>query len=486
MTAAGLRRWRALGVGVLAAALPLTACSGVLDGYDLAPNGLTRDEDMFRRDLAFEPGAAYRSAIEGRRALPDDDLLRLLYAGIAGRYAGAYDESSRLLDVASYLAEDRVTMSLSREALSLVTSDRALAYVPGRTERLMIPYLAALNFLESGHTDAAAVEARRIEALLDQLHGGEPADRRPASSRFLHYFAGSVFEAAGDWNAADVAYRRAGPLTSSAPDGAGVYSAGEADVRETEAWGDVIVLIERGFVPHRVEQSVVIVLPPSQVEMLTDGSAGEKVVAAAGAAARILLTASRHRADRSALYHDHGYRSAIHLEPWDEDDEEDQESERNPYLLRISWPVLYQEPRSTGPVRILAGELGGDAMAHFDVAAGIRSDFDEQRTTMLARTVARAASKVAVSTAVEQSVGKRDETAGRLAGLLTNLGTLATERADTRGWHLLPGEIAMVRLRLPAGSHELRLDGAEAGGPVLGTVRVQPGRTAFLSARLWR
>jgi uncharacterized protein len=178
----------------------------------------------------------------------------------------------------------------------------------------------------------------------------------------------------------------------------------------------------------------------------------------------------------------------VHLEPWiddeDADDGDDGDDDVSPYLLRVSWPVLYQEPRAVSPVRVLAGELGADATALFDVTAGVRHDFDAQRATTLARTVARAASKVAVSTAVEQSVSRRDETAGRIAGLLTNLGTLATERADTRGWHLLPADIAMVRLRLPAGSHELRLDGGEAGSP-LGTVDVHAGRTTFLSTRIW-
>jgi uncharacterized protein len=463
--------------GVATLAVALAGCATVSGGYDLAPNGLTVAEDAFRRDLAFQATTAYRSAIDGARTLPEDDLLRLLYAGIAGRYAGAYEESSRLLDVASYLADDRVTVSLSREALSMVTSDRALAYVPGRTERLMIPYLAALNYLAAGDTDAAAVEARRIESLLDQIHGTAPADERPASSRFLHHFAAAIFDAAGDFNAADVAYRRAG-VTAPWPGPAD--SAGPAPVD----WGDVVVLVERGFAPHRVEQSVIIVLPPRQVRMLTDGSAAEKAVAAADAALRILATASLHRADRSGLYHDHGYRSTVHLEPWLEDGDDDDETDGNPYLLRISWPVLFQDPRSGPPVRVLAGELGADATALFDVTAGVRHDFDAQRATTLGRTVARAASKVVVSTAVERSVGRRDETAGRVAGFLTNLGTLATERADTRGWHLLPADIAMVRLRLPAGTHELRLDGMEGGSP-LGTVEVFPGRTTFISTRIW-
>jgi uncharacterized protein len=478
-------------VAALAVALPLSGCAAMMGGYDLAPNGLTRDEDAFRRALAFEAPKAYSSVINGRGTLPDDDLLRLLYAGIAGRYAGAHDESSRLLDVASYLAEDRVTTSLSREALSLITSDRALAYVPSRTERLMIPYLAALNYAENGNFEAAAVEARRIEALVDQFNDNTAFEERPVDNRFLHLFTGAIFEAAGDWNAADVAYRRAsrtgGPWELPwAPQG----------TPHDDALGDVIVLVESGFVAHRVEQSVIVVLPPAQVKMLTEGSVGEKALAAVEAAARILVTASHYYGDRSGYYHDQGYRSPIHLEPWRQDrcvDGQwrgsggrcaDVEDDGNPYLLRIAWPVLFQDPLPGGPLRVRAGELGADPVARFDLSAGVRSDFDDQRAAMLARTVARAAAKLAITTSVEGSIGKRDEAAGQIAGLLTNLGTLMSERADTRGWHLLPGSVSMVRLRLPAGSHDLSLEAAR--GAPLATVQVRPGQTTFVTTRIWR
>jgi uncharacterized protein len=488
-------------VAALAAALSLTGCAAMIGGYDLAPNGLSRDEDGFRRALAFEAPRAYRNAIEGRRGVTDDDLLRLLYAGTAGRYAGAHHESSRLLDLAAYLAEDRVTASLSREALSLLTSERALPYVPGRTERLMIHYLAALNFLETEDVQGAAVEARRIEALLDQMDDVKPGADRPADSRFFHHFAGLVFVTAGDANAAGVAFRRAG----RGGDPAGLAEVGAEEGAEDGAdaqRGEIVVLVEQGFVPHRVEQSVIIVLPPPQVKALTDGSGGEKTLAAAEAAARVLLTASHYYGDRSSLYRDHGFRSGLHIEPWRNDRCEEGSWSRSggrcveadddgrPYLMRVSWPVLYQEPATAEAVRVRAGELGADPVARLDVSAGARRDFEAQRPGSLARTIARAATKMALSAGVEQTVAKRDEAAGQLAGLLTNLGTMLTERADTRAWHLLPGTVTMLHLSLPPGSHDLTLEMALGDGAIrplsLGPVTVRAGEATFVSHRIWR
>lgn len=495
-----MKVWKqAVRVAVLAAALPLSGCAAMIGGYDLAPNGLPKSEDALRRALAFEAEKCYAEVIEGKRPLPDDDLLRLLYAGTAGYYAGTWDESAHLLDLASYLAEDRVTLRVSQQALSMITSDRALDYTPGRTERLMIPWVAAMTYLEAGDYDGAAVEARRIEALLDRMDEGVPPDSLPDQSRFLHYFAGTVFEAARDWSAADVAYRRAGPLAEEL--GTGLDEDGRP---VADSLGDVVVLVERGFVPHRVEQSVVVVLPPAQVEMLTEGDAGEKALAAASAAARILLTAAHVYGERSGYYdRDRGYHAPLRLEPWHDDpcggracqksegkDREDGEKDTEPYLLRISWPVLYQEEAIPEALRVRTGDVVAEAGARLDLAAGTRRDFEAERATMLARTVARAAAKVALSASVKGAVEKKDEGAGELLGLLTNIGTLLTERADTRAWHLLPGSVSLVRLRLPPGTHNLTVEVGGAGerGRVehLGVVRVLPGETTFVGTRLWR
>jgi hypothetical protein len=49
----------------------------------------------------------------------------------------------------------------------------------------------------------------------------------------------------------------------------------------------------------------------------------------------------------------------------------------------------------------------------------------------------------------------------------------------------------MVRLRLPAGTHDLTVEmdraAAEGGRPLtLGQVEVRPGKTTFVTTRLWR
>jgi len=488
----GLRRI-GRGAAVLAAALlaaGATGCASVFGGYDLAPNGLPRAEADLRRELAREPETAYEDVIEGEAQLPDDDLLRLLYAATTGRYSGHYAEATQLLDVAGYVAEDRVTISVSRQALSFITSDRALEYTPSRTERLMIPYTSAVAFLEAGDLGGAVVEARRIEALLDTYDEDVPRDETPASSRFLHLFAATIFDAAREDNSAAVAYRRAGLAGSEAAD---VRVPTEYMGVPEDSMGEVVVLVERGFVPHRVEQSVVVALPPFQMKALTSGDAGEKAAAATAATAQILLTAASAYGDQGWYYTDHGYRRTMRLSPWRSECEGWNtpnwcNDDWDPYFLRISWPVLFQDPLPGGDVRIRTDGGAVAAPYRLDVGAGVRADFADERGAIITRTVFRAAAKMVLSHTAENAVGERDETAGRIVGLLVNLGTLLTERADTRSWHLLPGTVSMVRLRLPAGTHDLAVDG---DGLLdrdidLGQVDVRPGRTTFVAHRIWR
>jgi hypothetical protein len=121
----------------------------------------------------------------------------------------------------------------------------------------------------------------------------------------------------------------------------------------------------------------------------------------------------------------------------------------------------------------------------------------------MSRTVTRAVAKylaarsmeAAAEAAAKKSDGdgkkkKKDDDGARAAGMvarmLTNVATTALERADTRAWTLLPSSVAVVRMRIPAGTHELLVDAAGMRQLSLPGVVVRGGRTTIVSARLWR
>jgi hypothetical protein len=122
-----------------------------------------------------------------------------------------------------------------------------------------------------------------------------------------------------------------------------------------------------------------------------------------------------------------------------------------------------------------------------DLSRAVVADFETQRPLLVARTIARGTAKLALAKSAERSIEEKSEVVGALVGLLGNIGGVLTERADTRSWHLLPAGIAVSRVRLPAGEHDLAVelgDGVQ-GRVTVGTVAVLPGGISILPVRSW-
>ncbi len=501
---AGLRLLALAGLTVLAGA----GCARLFSHYDVAPNGLNRRDDRLRRLLAFgQADSALTRVSAGGDAAPGDELLRSLYAGILAHYAGAYDSSDAALHRAAELAEDRYTKRISRAALSLITSDRALPYEPGWTERLLIHYYGALNRLRRRDLDGAAVEARRLGFLLEReaQRGSDP--RTLPTLALLRYFTGVVFEVAGERNDADVAYRNA------------LMLAARGDSLPTEqpppdSLGDVVVVVEQAFVAHRVEQAIVVPLHPVEVAWLTGAGGDERAAAAAEVAARIIahaLVAPTERPwydRRPPTIHvklppsEYYARACAERASAGTDERGNKEARRsrkcpdtdgNPYILRIAWPAYRLDREPASGLRVLAGDGAAEPLRYrADVSDAVTRDFADERTLLVARTVARAVSKLALTRGVERNVGDDDdEWIGRVLGLLTNVGTALLEQADTRSWQLLPARIGIARLRLPPGTHAIAVELPGASGDAsrrveIGAAEVRAGEITVLSARIWR
>ena len=503
MTRRGASSARLLAVAALL--ISSTGCARLFGSYDIAPNGLATSEDRLRHMLASGQADVAFAGFGTGRGAPDDEVLRALYQGAVAYYAGDYAESARILDVAGVIADDRVTKSISRSALSLVSNDRVLPYEPGRTERLMIPYYAALARVGMGDIDGAAVEARRLSLLL-QVHSDDDEQLDPSLEATLRYLAGALFEAHGDRNDSDVAYRNALALDSTLA---------VPPTPATSATGTVIVILEQGFVAHRVEQGLSVLLLPEEVDLIANGESDERSGALAFVAARTL-----HEAARSPYLHEGLHRPTTLFVPPPEDPsliprrrprvvcrtveepansngtassktesrqectEEEPELDELPYLLKVAWPVYRTDSRAIQGAHLIGA---GDTIrfqGNADLSRSVVSDFKAERALIVARTVARGAAKLAITKGAEKKLEDRNEAAGKIIGLLGNLGNALLERADTRSWHLLPAGISIARVQLGPGEHSLSI---AAGGRtmVLEPVTVQPGAVSVVSARAW-
>lgn len=263
---------------------------GTARSYRVAPSGLPWGEDFVRRALvmgSFDQALA-RTAPKGDGA-PSDPLLQALFRGQVAYYAGQYEESGRAFAEADRLTEQRYTKSATRGVLSLITNDHALAYAPPRTERLFSRYYAMMGRLQAGDVSGAAVDARRLSALLEETSVDlDPAER--ATHAMLREVSGAVFEAAGEWNDAGVAYRNAALLR-------GVPRADVDSITVTRPLGDsatVVLVLESGFVAHYVARTMALPLDDGMASRFANS-----VAARAGMERLISSETRRLIADRS-------------------------------------------------------------------------------------------------------------------------------------------------------------------------------------------
>lgn len=408
---------------LLAATLGASGCATLrvtLGGYETGPHGIARPQQRLREALARADLAVALGWQE------DDELLRELGAGVASYYAAQFGRSAAVLDSAALLADDRITNSVLGNALALVTNDLARPYQARRTERLFIPYYGMLAYTRLEQWEEAAVEARRLSALLAQ-YAADRTDSERATHATLHYLAGVVFERAGERDEAQVAYRLARALLPQQVDSA--RSAG------AKGEGDVLLVVERGFVAYRATELITVFFADSN-------------------------RASRHP------HHDRAH---------------DRDGDDGGYWLSVAFPSVRRAARAAGePMLFVDGASVTNARVASVVDDAVVADEGRERPAVLARAVARAAAKYVVARAVKDSKGQ-------VAGSLANLGASLLERADVRSWHLLPQEITLLRVHAPAG--ERRLDvavGANGDRVALGAVNVRAGFVTIAAVRLWR
>lgn len=509
-------------------ALLASGCAGLFGSLETGPEGLSLYDHQLRSLLGQGRYDSAMARVARDRSKAGDELIRLQNLVLVGHHAGRLRESADALEAAVALADDRYTRSVSKAILSAFTNDRILPYRPPPTERLLLHYYGALVHLRLEGPSEAAVEARRLEQRLameedEDLPSGARRDLHVA----LHRFAAGIFDAAGDRNAADVARRRArrlegghdGPSetavrAASAEVGAGDGPDPEGAPGDASTHGEVLLAVEQGFVAHRVERSLDVLVWPEEMKRLAgeedaedEGRYREALSVARraldGAGASVPDGADEAPSPRAAGATDPG-ECGVRVIPGIGrvvtgcDDDRDRlagrravrDLEGTPRLLRVAWPEYRSDSRPP-PVRVRAAAGEGER-AHWsaDLSAAAVEEFGERAPEVLAKALLRAVVKNVVAGEVEEEVEEEDESLGEVAGVALNVLGALTERADTRSWSLLPGRLDLVRLRLPAGEHRLELYAGRGGSGERPAdtveVRVRPGRVSVASVRLWR
>jgi len=333
----------------------------------------------------------------------------------------------------------------------------------------------------------------------------------------------------------------AAPDSLLGPDGLAVPdSLLELPIQVAGSGGDVVILLERGMVAHRVERSSNVPVFPPEADALQDPDSDVRFAAASCVASR----GFKDRYDFTSIFAESGadwrgepgemcvVPQAGRSDSDDSDDSDESNGEDEVlFLMRVAWPemvsaglptdvpVLGMSIAAARPLQVASLEAApGGAIAAPDdpgtallpgaaagepdlrptvakpamwgsVSGAVTEEFEEQLGGILIKMVARSALKYELARGIEKELDKKNEALGDIAFLTANAAAALFERADTRSWHLLPDEVSVVRLRLPAGVHPLTLE-VDTGGDGtrlvdLGELEVRDGSVHVLSARVW-
>ncbi|MDE0634702.1 MAG: hypothetical protein OXI43_02445 [Candidatus Poribacteria bacterium] len=367
------------------------------------------------------------------------DIPHQFELGLTAHYANLFPESSKAFEQAEMIAEDRFTKSISKEALSLVTTDKLRPYAGTRYERLLSHYYHALNYIYLNKLDDALVECRRATNLI-QYFKGEDNEYNYFGTGFLAHFCGMVFEAAGEWNDALISYRQAEEYYKNAAALTGVPvpdDVGQSLVRLTrklnftdeferyrtqygepsprpENYGELILFFETGYVPRKQEESLTFPILKTDKFSADDDKDSVKF-------ARTLRT-------REGLVVEE-----VKLE----------------YLLHVAMPVIRSNRPHFAGIQVSVGEDMARGVLIEDVETMAIETLKAERTVILIRTLARALGKYLIF--------RKAKKENKVLGAVVNLAGVLTESADTRSWQTLPNQIFMVRMPLPTGTHTLKL-----------------------------
>lgn len=334
-------------------------------------------------------------------------LDRALVALAQGRPAEAESMLRTVRD--RWEAADDAT--ISEEALELVTDDTTTAYLGEDYERVLLRAMLAISNLMHDGSDAAAYceqfqrEQSRILTASSESPNGESDASRVALGAYLR---GTLMEATHrDYDAAQRAFATVAAWQPG-------FEPAAADVRRTgsgvhSAPGHGVVyiwtLINRG--PRKVE-----------------------VTAEATGAALLLADQMISKAGDHTL---------------------------PPTIAPVKIPMVVVPPASLDRVAVFVdGQPVGNTQTVTDVAglavARARAHRDRRLAEAIARRVVKKATVYTAKDALSFT-GGLGNFALDAAGVLWE----ATERADTRCWSLLPGQVQVLRVELPAGEHQFSL-----------------------------
>ncbi len=337
---------------------------------------------------------------------------------LSGDAAGAERRLRAVRDTWDHLEQK----NLAEEATSLITDDQRRAYSGEDYERLLLRVFLTLASLMQDGVDAESYSLQTLakqEALREQAQErwGTEIPESYCVPPIAPYLRGVLREATlSNYDDAHRAYEHTERLLPGAPFVLEDIQRVRSGVHSSQRHGVVYVIAMVGRGPYKIE----VAEHATQEALLI----ADRILSATG------------------------------------------EYSLPPTIAPVKIPQIVSSPK---PFDLVGVEVNGTPVATTLPLTDLHRLATETYASKLPSVMARAVSRRVIKKGAVYAAKDQFEVNSSIASLaLDAAGVLweATESADTRCWGLLPREIQILRLELPAGQHRLNLEPVSAGAPV--------------------
>ena len=353
-----------------------------------------------------------------------DQLAYLLDYASALQIAGQIQESNRSFIKADKLADQLDYHSISNVTSSLLMSEEFVQYKGDTFEKVFINAYLAMNFLSLGDLDSAMVEARRINDKYQKYRADEK--KQYELNPFSKYLSAIIWEADKRYDDAYIAYNEAYKISAN------IVGIEEDLIRSAK-------LSRRDDAYKQWKTKFPYVKENPQ---WYDRKRGEVII--------------------------------LVQQGWGP------EKVQNPQSASL--PMFRSVPSLTSKVRLNIEGSSQQLTSRviYNVERAAVETLIEDQGILIAKRAAALATKLVVSDQIRQK--------NELLGAVSQIGMLLSERADLRQWSLMPQTIQMIRVSLPAGKHEIHLEGlsgsmTQTGETLMKTIEVRSDQKNFV---VWR
>lgn len=370
-------------------------------------------------------------------------LLFFLDSAMVNMTCGNFEASQKRFHEAEHLADKLWTKSVSKNIFSLVSNEYVLPYNGEDFERALINLMSAIGYLQTDQIDEALVEFRRLDTLLTLYNSKYEKKNVYKEDAFARYLSGIVNETDNELDDAFIDYYKACQIYAEYK---GAYGTHVPSSLEED-------LLRVAEIVDRMDEAKSVVSDVEKRFWLKQQDAADM-----GKIVFIQFIGHAPLKTEKIIFIPTRYGPVTLAFP---------KFTIDPPQCRSSLITLTSASNTTESKTVLVEDVNQIAV----------KNLSDRKGRVIAKTLARAIAKQIAINEISELEGDDWE---QTIKIVLNLLNTAIERADTRSWRTLPGEIYLARVFLPKGNYQISVSRCGAAKKRPESVKINAGETRYI------